>query len=81
MELKINLESEINNINNFRYLLSKYKDFDACIRDIKISTLLGEKCLFEIEDINPTHIISFIGRKCIIGIGGNYYQEQRVSFN
>jgi hypothetical protein len=59
MELKINLESEINNINNFKYLLSKYKDFDACIRDIKISTLLGEKCLFEIEDINPPLICEF----------------------
>ena len=53
MEYKIDLHSEINNIQNFKSLLEKYKDYDYCIRDIKISTLLGEKCLFEIEDINP----------------------------
>ena len=53
MEYKIDLHSEINNIQNFKSLLEKYKDYDSCIRDIKISTLLGEKCLFEIEDINP----------------------------
>jgi len=53
MEYKIDLHSEINNIQNFKSLLEKYKDYDSCIRDIKISTLIGEKCLFEIEDINP----------------------------
>ena len=45
MEYKIDLHSEINNIQNFKSLLEKYKDYDSCIRDIKISTLLGEKCL------------------------------------
>jgi hypothetical protein len=53
MEWKIDLHSEINNIKNFKSLLEKYKDYNSCIRDIKINTLLGEKCLFEIEDINP----------------------------
>lgn len=52
MELKIDLHSEINNIQNFKYLFEKHRDYDACIRDIKISTLLGQKCLFEIEDIS-----------------------------
>ena len=59
MEYKIDLHSEINNIQNFKSLLEKYKDYDSCIRDIKISTLLGEKCLFEIEDINPQILCDF----------------------
>ena len=48
MEYKIDLHSEINNIQNFKSLLEKYKDYDYCIRDIKISTLLGEKSLLQI---------------------------------
>jgi len=59
MEYTIDLHSEINNIQNFKSLLEKYKDYDTCIRDIKISTLLGEKCFFEIEDINPPILCDF----------------------
>ena len=59
MEFKIDLHSEINNIQNFKSLLERYKDYNSCIRDIKISTLLGDKCLFEIEDINPPLLCYF----------------------
>lgn len=59
MEHIINLDSEINNIQNFKNLLNRYKDYDACIRDIKITTLLGEKCLFEVESIVPPIICEF----------------------
>ena len=53
MESQIDLTSEIKHIENFKTLLEKYKDFKSCLRDIKISTVLGQKCLFEIEDIDP----------------------------
>jgi hypothetical protein len=59
MDYTIDLHSEINNIENFKSLLERYKDYNSCIRDIKISTLLGEKCLFEIEDINPPILCDF----------------------
>jgi hypothetical protein len=59
MEYKIDLQSDLNNIQNFKSLLEKYRDYNSCIRDIKINTLLGEKCLFEIEDINPQILCDF----------------------
>jgi hypothetical protein len=59
MEYKINLQSEINNIQNFKSVLEKWKDYKSCIRDIKINTVLGQKCLYEIEDINPPLLCDF----------------------
>jgi len=52
MEYTINLHTEINNIQNFQSVLEKWKDYKSCIRDIKINTVLGQKCLYEIEDTN-----------------------------
>jgi hypothetical protein len=59
MEYIVNLHSEINNIQNFQSLLQKWKDYKSCLRDIKISTVLGQKCLYEIEDINPPLLCNF----------------------
>jgi len=59
MECQIDLNPEIKKIENFRTLLEKYKDYKSCIRDIKISTVLGQKCLFEIEDIDPPLVCYF----------------------
>ena len=59
MEYIINLHSEINNIQNFQSLLQRWKDYKSCLRDIKISTVLGQKCLYEIEDINPPLVCDF----------------------
>jgi hypothetical protein len=53
MEYTIDLHTEIRHIENFKTLLEKYKDYKSCLRDIKINTVLGQKCLYEIEDINP----------------------------
>ena len=53
MECQIDLNPEIRNIESFKILLKRYRDYQSCIRDIKINTVLGQKCLFEIEDINP----------------------------
>lgn len=59
MEYIVNLHSEINNIQNFQSLLQKWKDYKSCLRDIKISTVLCQKCLYEIEDINPPLLCDF----------------------
>ena len=81
MEYKIDLHSEINNIQNFKSLLEKYKDYDSCIRDIKISTLLGEKCLFEIEDINPQILCDFSdGTGTLTSIATSAISINKLSF-
>ena len=59
MEYIVNLNSKINNIQNFQSLLEKWKDYKSCLRDIKINTVLGQKCLYEIEDINPPLLCDF----------------------
>ena len=53
MECEVELNPEIRNIKNFKILLERYKNYQSCIRDIKINTVLGQKCLFEVEEINP----------------------------
>ena len=81
MELKIDLPEEINNIRNFKYLLEKYKDYNSCIRDIKISTLLGDKCLFEIEEINPTILCDFSdGSATLISLSTSAISINKLSF-
>jgi len=53
MRYKVQLGNQINKIDNFQLLLEKYKDYKSCIRDIKINTILGKKCLFEVENMSP----------------------------
>ncbi len=67
MEYKVILDPELNNIQNFKTLLCKYKDYESCIRDIKINTVLGDKCLFEIEDIKRSEIwqVKMINGSCL----------------
>jgi len=81
MDYTIDLHSEINNIGNFKSLLERYKDYDSCIRDIKISTLLGEKCLFEIEDINPPILCDFSdGSDTLISLTTSAVSINKLSF-
>lgn len=81
MEYKIDLDEEINNIQNFKSLLERYKDYDSCIRDIKISTLLGDKCLFEIEEINPPLICDFSnGSDTLVSLSTSAIIINKLSF-
>ena len=62
-------------------MLERYKDYDSCIRDIKISTLLGEKCLFEIEDINPPILCDFSdGSDTLISLTTSAVSINKLSF-
>jgi len=79
MESQIDLTSEIKHIENFKTLLEKYKDFKSCLRDIKISTVLGQKCLFEIEDINPPLLCDFSNRD-MIDISQSAISIKKLSF-
>jgi hypothetical protein len=53
MDYKIYLDEETNKLENFQILLEKYKNYKSVLREIKINTLLGQKCVFEIEEMNP----------------------------
>lgn len=59
MEFQIKLDKETTSIENFKLLLEKYQGYKACLRDIKINTVLDQKCLFEIDDINPPLFCDF----------------------
>ena len=59
MEYIVNLHPDVNNLLNFESLLSKWKEFKTCLRDIKINTILGQKCLYEVEDLNPRLFCEF----------------------
>ncbi len=56
MDCQIEITENISGIESFERILSKYKDYKSCIRDIKINTILGQKCLFEIEDITSLYM-------------------------
>ena len=56
MDYQIEITEDISGIESFERILNRYKDFKSCIRDIKINTLLGQKCLFEIEDITSLYM-------------------------
>lgn len=64
----IRIDPNLNKIQNFRYLLEKYKDYKSCIREIKINTLFGKKCLLEVLDIKPG--IKCFGKDIEISISG-----------
>lgn len=59
MEYSINLPENLNNIQNFKTLLERYKDYKSCIRDIKINNILGKKTLLDIDEIHPPIICGF----------------------
>ncbi len=41
------------NLESFKNILDKYRDFKSFHRELKINSLLGKKSQFEIEEINP----------------------------
>ena len=64
----IRIDPNLNKIQNFEYLLKDFKDYKSCIREIKINTLFGEKCLFKLLDIKPS--IHCYGKDIEISISG-----------
>ena len=52
MITKVNLKEKYN-LECFKYLLEKYRDYKSIHREIKINSILGKKCQFDITDIYP----------------------------
>jgi len=40
-------------LENIKFLLSKYRDYKAIERELKINSILGNKCQLEVSDIDP----------------------------
>ena len=54
MECKIELEGDLKNFECFRnFLERRSKDYLSCIRDIKINTILGKKCIVNVTNLHP----------------------------
>jgi len=47
------------NLECFRSILEKYRDYKSFYRELKINSLLGNKSQFDITDINPPLICGF----------------------
>jgi hypothetical protein len=52
MITNVNLKERYN-LECFKYLLEKYRDYKSIYREIKINSILGKKCQFDITEINP----------------------------
>jgi len=52
MITNVNLKERYN-LECFKHLLEKYSDYKSIYREIKINSILGKKCQFEITDIVP----------------------------
>ncbi len=52
MITNVNLKEKYN-LECFKHLLEKYRDYKSIYREIKINSILGKKCQFEITDIYP----------------------------
>jgi hypothetical protein len=52
MITKVNLRKKYN-LKCFKYLLEKYRDYKSIYREIRINSILGKKCQFDITEINP----------------------------
>ena len=52
MITNVNLKKRYN-LECFKHLLEKYSDYKSIYREIKINSILGKKCQFEITDIVP----------------------------
>lgn len=50
---RIEVTDDIKRLECFEFLLKKYKDYKSCLRDIKINTVLGNKCILNIDEIKP----------------------------
>ena len=58
MVVDVKLEN-FHNLECFRNILEKYRDYKAFYRELKINSLLGNKSQFDIDDINPPLICGF----------------------
>ena len=58
MVVDVKLEN-FHNLECFRNILEKYRDYNAFYRELKINSLLGNKSQFDIDDINPPLICGF----------------------
>jgi hypothetical protein len=52
MITKVNLKEKYN-LECFKHLLEKYRNYKSIYREIKINSILGRKCQFDITEINP----------------------------
>lgn len=52
MITNVNLKEKYN-LECFKHLLEKYRDYKSIYREIKINSILGKKCQFDITDIYP----------------------------
>jgi hypothetical protein len=56
------VDVKLNNLHNlecFRNILEKYRDYKSFYRELKINSVLGNKSQFDINDINPPLIGGF----------------------
>jgi hypothetical protein len=58
MIVDVKLEN-FHNLECFRNILEKYRDYKSFYRELKINSLLGNKSQFDIDDINPPLICGF----------------------
>jgi hypothetical protein len=56
VDVKLN---DFHNLECFRSILEKYRDYKSFYRELKINSLLGNKSQFDIEEINPPIIGGF----------------------
>ncbi len=58
MIVDVKLEN-FHNLECFKNILEKYRDYKSFYRELKINSLLGNKSQFDIDDINPPLICGF----------------------
>lgn len=58
MKVDVKLDN-LHNLECFRKILEKYRDFKSFYRELKINSVLGNKSQFDINDINPPLIGGF----------------------
>lgn len=60
MKYEVKLQSDIQKLTCFEYIFNKYQGYQSCIREIRINTILGKKCEFLIDKINPPLLCNYI---------------------
>lgn len=58
MEYIIDLPKDTK-LEAFKSMLDRYQDYKSCIREIKINTLLGKKCQYDVTSIDPPLFCDF----------------------
>jgi hypothetical protein len=65
---KVSLNENLQ-IDSFKPLLEKYRDYTSIMRDIKLTCLLGQRVQFDIENINPPISVHQYDQKYLIDVG------------